>query len=311
MGIIDIIIIVILLFGIYFGYKKGLLKQFTDFLILFISSFVSGRLSDILVAKLYNVVPFFNFFGKSEGLKSINIIFWKLILYLILIVIIILVLRLLINKTNLQSKILDSMVETTFSSKILGMVISIPLMIVFLFDIIILLSSPNFNLVCIYNSKVAYTIMTKNPILGRQNINLYANERYIIKRINEDDNNVENYKIINNDIINNFLKTKLVSKETVNDLENRNKLLGERRIKSKESDESSVENESKNNESSTNDENTSSDTLNDNNSNDDFEEDENEMQEEQVIDSDEEYDSDDGTDSDDGDDYCNQFPDEC
>ena len=112
MEIVNIVVIALLLFGVYLGYQRGLLKELTDFLILFLSSLLSGKLSDVLVGLLYKYIPFLNFNGKSEGLKSINIIFWKLVLYLLLLVVIIFIFNKIINKTKLSSKILDSMVET-------------------------------------------------------------------------------------------------------------------------------------------------------------------------------------------------------
>ena len=77
MQIVTIITILIFLLGIYIGYQKGFIKQLSDFLILFISSILASFISDKLFSILYKYLPFFNLSGKSEGLKSINIILWK------------------------------------------------------------------------------------------------------------------------------------------------------------------------------------------------------------------------------------------
>ena len=240
MEIVNIVIIALLLFGVYLGYQRGLLKELTDFLILFLSSLLSGKLSDILVGLLYKYITFLNFNGKSEWLKSINIIFWKLVLYVLLLVVTIFIFNKIINKTKLSSKILDSMVETNLINKVLGALVSVPLILTFIFNISLILSSPNFNFVSLNNSKLVYVIMTKTPVFSRKNMNLYANERYVIKRINEEDNTILNYKNVNDDIIKYMLKTKLIDDDKMKDLEKLNKLLGTR----KEKDSNNVNNES-------------------------------------------------------------------
>ena len=58
MEIVNIVVIALLLSGVYLGYQRGLLKELTDFLILFLSSLLSGKLSDILVGLLYKYIPF-------------------------------------------------------------------------------------------------------------------------------------------------------------------------------------------------------------------------------------------------------------
>lgn len=229
MGIIDIIVMIIFLFGLYIGYQKGVIKQISDLIILFISSFLAGRISDILFGILYNFLPFFNFNGKSEGLKSINIILWKLILYLLIIILLIFSIKKILFKLKLTDKIMDSIVEANLLSKILGVIISIPLMIILIFNVSLLMLSPNFNMTKVNNSKLVSLILKKTPVLSKENNNLHNNQKYIIKRINKKDNTLENYEQVNNDIIDNIINTNLVSKEKIEKLKEKDKLLGTRK----------------------------------------------------------------------------------
>ncbi len=231
MSVIDIIIILIITFGIYFGYQSGFIKRLNDLVVLFIASFFAGKISDILFGLLYKYFPFFNFSGKAEGLKSINIIFWKLILYIAIIILIMTLIKKIYIKLKIEDKISDSIIEANLISKILGAIITVPLMIIFLFDILLFLLTPNFNLTGVKNSKLASIIIEKTPILSNQNNNLYKNQKYIIERINQDDNTLENYKVVNNDIINNIIKTNLVSEDKIKFLEKKNKLVGVRKEK--------------------------------------------------------------------------------
>ena len=313
MEIVNIVVIALLLFGVYLGYQRGLLKELTDFLILFLSSLLSGKLSDILVGLLYKYIPFLNFNGKSEGLKSINIIFWKLVLYLLLLVVIIFIFNKIINKTKLSSKILDSMVETNLINKVVGALVSVPLILTFIFNISLILSSPNFNFVSLNNSKLVYVIMTKTSVLSRENMNLYANERYVIKRINEEDNTILNYKNVNDDIIKYMLKTKLIDDDKMKDLEKLNKLLGIR----KEKDSNNVNNESNDDTENLNSSSKEEDSYNnDSEEYDSNETDDSSSYEESDYESSGDVYEDDSEDAEieedeDDIDYCDQFPGDC
>lgn len=228
MQIVNIIIIFIFLLGIYIGYQKGVIKQLSDFLILFISSILASFISDKLFSVLYKYLPFFNLSGKSEGLKSINIILWKLIIYVLCILILILIIRQILIKTKLYDKIINSMVDISLLNKILGMIISLPLVLILIFNISLFLLSPNFNLKQLNDSKVISTIMIKTPVLSWQNKNLYNNQKYIIKRINKKDNTRKNLKKVNNDIVNNMMETGFINNSIINKLNKENKLLGTR-----------------------------------------------------------------------------------
>lgn len=313
MNIMDIVIVVIFIFGIYIGYQSGFIKQLNDLFILFVASFLSGRISDLLFNVLYRYLPFLNFKGKSEGLKSINIIFWKLILFVLVIMIIISLIRKIWIKLKIEEKINDTIVEVGLISRILGVVLSVPLMIVLTFDIILVLSSPNFNITSINKSKLASTIMEKTPILSKENGNLYNNQKYIIKRINEEDNTLEEYENVNEDIIQNMIDTNFISEDIIEKLRDKNKLLGERKEKEETSDETEEDEENYEDEGFEEDEELDDTDFEDN---EDFEsedfEDEEFIEDEEFEDDfeDEEFDEE-FDDEELSEEYCNEFPEDC
>jgi len=307
MGVIDIVIILVFIFGAYIGYQRGFIKEISDFVLVFIASFLSGKISDMLFGMLYKFFPFFNFYGKSEGLKAINIILWKLILYVIIIMLIILLIRKLYVKFKIKNKIMDTMVEANLVTRILGIVISIPLMMVLLFNILLVGLAPNFNLTSINNSKFVCFILEKTPVLSRENKNLYENQKYIIKRINEDDNTLNGYKNVNNDIVNNIIKTKLVSEDKILFLKKENKLVGNRKKEDNKEIKEELDNNSSSNENfNLKEENNKSETNN-NEISDDVEE-ESEVIVEEKIHTDESVDI---TEDIDKTNYCEDFPEEC
>ena len=63
MGIIDIIIILLILFGGLIGFKEGVIKKTTSFLGLFVVVIISFILKNYLSSFFYEYLPFFNFGG--------------------------------------------------------------------------------------------------------------------------------------------------------------------------------------------------------------------------------------------------------
>ncbi len=231
MGVIDLIIILFFIYGIYSGWQSGFLKMISNFIVLLITTLIAGKLSDIMFGVLYKFLPFFNFSGKTEGLKSVNIIVWKIILYILIFAIILTLIESLSVKFKIKEKITDSMINVSIIGKVFGSIFSVPLVFTLVFNAILILLIPFLNLKILFDSKISNMVMTKTPILSKANRNLYNNQTYIINRINKKDNTNKGYKKVNKDIVENMLDTNLVSKEIIETLEENNKLLGTRKKK--------------------------------------------------------------------------------
>ena len=228
MGVFDVVIVLIIIFGIYIGYQHCIVKQLVDLVILFASSFVAATLSKILGDALYGVLPFFNFTGKAQGFKSINIILWRLLIYIFLIIIIIAIIKKIMILIKVSEKISDTMVESNFISRVLGAVCAVPLMILFMFNVLMVLLLPNVNLTFVNNSKFSTMILEKMPVLSAKSSSIYESEKKIMKRINEEDNTKENLEQVNEDIIQILLDSDAVSDEKIEKLREDNRLLGTR-----------------------------------------------------------------------------------
>lgn len=229
MSIYDGIIILVLLFGIYLGYQRGIIKQATDFIVLLITMIIASPLSKLLCNKLlYPVLPFFNFMGDAKGIRSINLIVWRLIIYFLLIAIILLIVRRVFIKLKISAKIKESMVEAGIISKILGIIISIPLTVIVLYNVLIIINVPLINFDVAKESKVADFILEKTLIISSQNEDVYLSSNHARKQVFNKNNTDENYKNINNKIINNMLKNGLTTSDMIEKLEDKDKLVGTR-----------------------------------------------------------------------------------
>ena len=229
----NVIVVLIFLFFIYNGYKEGALRQVVNLLIYFISSVIAGFISDITVGFLYSYLPFLNFIGKSEGLKAINIIFWKLVIYALMVFGLVFLIKKLLLKTKIEDKLIDNEVMAGTTSKILGAVLSLLVAVVISFNVCLILLSPNLNLKSVNSSKLVKLVMKNTPVLSKMNGNLYKNESWIINRINKDDNTVDGFKDVNDDIVSHMSETNLINKNIISSLESKDKLVGTRKDKSK------------------------------------------------------------------------------
>ena len=229
----NVIVVLILLFFIYIGYKDGAIRSLSNLLIYLVTSILAGFISDKLIGILYKFLPFLNFVGKSEGIKVINIIFWKLALYLILMLFFVIVIKKILLKTSLEDKIIDSEISSGTISKILGVVISFAAGIIITFNVCLILLTPNLNLKSVSKSKLTKIVMEKTPILSKMNANLYENEKWIINRLNEKDNTKDGFETVNEEIISHVKETKLVKDDIIKELEDKDKLVGTRTEKQK------------------------------------------------------------------------------
>lgn len=229
MSIFDILIIVIILFGMYLGYQRGVIKELSDFGILLFSMLIASPISKLLCSLLYPVLPFFNFIGSIKGLKSLNIILWRLVFYFLILIILISIIRTVLLKIGLLRKISDTMVEAGIISKLLGLVVAFPLMIVFLYNVMFILNLPFINLDFTNDSKVYKMILEKTIIISKQNERVYLCENDTKKIVNGKYNTDKNYKVADDKILKSSIEHKLISYKNVKKLNDKKKLNGKRK----------------------------------------------------------------------------------
>lgn len=229
MSIFDVLIILVILFGMYLGFQRGLIKEVTDFAILLVTMLIASPVSKLLCKLLYSVLPFFNFTGNIKGLKSLNLILWRMIFYFLIIIILLTIVRKVLIKLKLLDKISDSIVEAGLISKILGVVISFPLMILFLYNVLMIVNVPFTSLNITNKSKVAKTILEKTFIVSSQNKDIYFSENDVNDIINSKYNTDQNYKNTNSRIVKSLVSNNLISEKIVDKLTKKGKIVGKRK----------------------------------------------------------------------------------
>lgn len=146
LNILDIIIIGIILFGMYIGYKRGVIKQGVMTIGLFIVLILSFVLKNPISALMYKYLPFFGFDMIIENATVINILVYELIAFVIAFSILEIILNILIKVSSIVEKILKATVILAIPSKILGAILGAIEYYLLTFVILFIISQPMFKI---------------------------------------------------------------------------------------------------------------------------------------------------------------------
>ena len=117
-------------------------------------------------------------------------------------------------KTGIKEKITDSSVEAGIISKLLGSLLSIPLVILFLYNIALLANVPNIKINEFATSKSKKIILEKTLIISKLNEGIYYSEEYANRLIYSKYNTNKTFKLVNKKIIDNTITNKLISRSS-------------------------------------------------------------------------------------------------
>ena len=225
MNIIDVsIILIILLFGVI-GLKRGLIKETISFLGFFLVIVLSFILKNPLSKIMYSYLPFFKFSGILKGTAFINILFYEIISFFIILSLLSIVLKLLVFASSIFEKLLRATIILSPPSKILGFIIGLIEGITWSFIILYIVSLPIINIKELKDSKIKKEVLKNTPILSN-----LTNDT--INSIDEVNDLIEEYKTSKKIIDKKFdlesldilLKYKIVSIDSMKELQNRNKI---------------------------------------------------------------------------------------
>ena len=220
---INIFLILIFLIGIIIGYKYGAHVIIYSFILLFVSMIVSSFISKYACDFLYKFLPFFNLNGKSMGLKSLNILIYRVVIYIFLLLLVIVLIDTLSNKLKIKDKLIDHMVEASKISQIVGAVTSLFLSFIVAFNILLIIGLPNINIKNV-NGKYVDIIYNKVPFASKNLKNVYDSYESVKDLVNSSENNKKSYKQVNESIIDILVQNEVISEDKINDLDN--KLVG-------------------------------------------------------------------------------------
>lgn len=167
MGIVDIVILIILLFGAIIGFKRGLLPQavsLAGFIFIIIGAFL---LKNPLSTFLYEKLPFFPFTGVLKGVTIINILLYEVIAFAIIMFALWIIYRVVLGVSRIFEKVLKITIIFEIPSKILGALLGLLENYMLVFIMLYVISLPVFNINLLKDSKLREPILQRTPILNK------------------------------------------------------------------------------------------------------------------------------------------------
>ena len=223
MNIIDAVIILIILSGAVFGFKRGFTKQVLSFLGVFLVVVLAFWLKNPVSIFLYEHLPFFKFGGVLKGVTILNIALYELFSLFILIAVFTFVLKILIFASSVFERILSFTIVLGIPSKILGAIVGVIESFVWIFIILYILSLPVLHIEVVENSKLRPGILKNTPILsGFANETLKVVEEFT--SLKEKYEQTPNANDFNRDTLDLFLGYNIITVDSVDRLIEKDKL---------------------------------------------------------------------------------------
>ena len=224
MEIVDIIILIIILFGAVIGFKRGFTRSLVSALGFIVIAILAFFLKNPLSVLLYENLPFFKFGGILKGVTVLNIALYELLAFVIVLAILGIALKILMVATSVFEKLLKMTIILGIPSKIMGAVVGAVEAFVIVFVALYVVSLPIFNISFVENSKWKNQILNNTPVLSAFSKKTMGvvNEFAGIKEKYEDNN--KNAEEFNKEVLDLFLKYDVVKVSSIDKLVEKGKL---------------------------------------------------------------------------------------
>jgi len=227
---IDIVIIILLLLGLFVGMTRGFTRQLVEtvgtIVVVVISFIFKGYLSNFFYATL----PFFNFSGRFEGLTALNLLLYEAIAFLVIFTLLSGILKILKMTTTIFEKLLNATFILGIPSKILGAIVGGINNLMFIFVGLYFLSLPVFGMTVITDSSVANTILYNTPVLtnlSSKHLDFFEDLDSLLEEYKNEADTDE----LNQHTLELLVSSNIVSASTVNNLIDKGKLKNLEKIK--------------------------------------------------------------------------------
>ena len=224
MSILDIVIILVILFGAVVGFKHGFSKQLLSFLGLIVIISISFLLKNPVSTFLYSFFPFFKFGGIIKGVTVLNILLYEAFAFMFIFSILLIIYRFVILASNLFEKFLKMTIILGFFSKILGMILGAFEYFIIAFIIIFILNFPVFGFDIVNNSKFGNIIIRKTPLLNlatKKTTEMTERFNNLKIKYQNKENSADEFNLETLDL---FLEYKIVSVKNIEKLIEKDKL---------------------------------------------------------------------------------------
>lgn len=163
MNIVDIVIILLIVVGALVGFKRGFIKSVVIFLGTILVFYLAFKFKSPVATFLYKNFPFFDF----NGLKSLNLLLYEGIAFILLLVGLFILLKVLILVSGIIEAILKMTVILAIPSKILGLIVGALHSYVIIYIVLLILSFPMFSIKSVQESKGRQIMLEYTPLLSK------------------------------------------------------------------------------------------------------------------------------------------------
>lgn len=224
MEIVDIIILIIILFGAVIGFKRGFTRSLVSALGFIVIAILSFFLKNPLSVLLYENLPFFKFGGILKGVTVLNIALYELLAFVIVLAILGIALKILMVATSVFEKLLKMTIILGIPSKIMGAVVGAIESFVIVFIALYIFSLPMFNISFVENSKWKKQILNNTPVLSsfsKKTMGVVDEFSGIKEKYKDNNKNAEEF---NKEVLELFLKYDVVKVSSIDKLIEKGKL---------------------------------------------------------------------------------------
>ena len=215
---VDATIVISLIIGALFGFKKGIIKGIVSLGLLIVAIIAAWFLKNPIAAIMYTKLPFISF---TSSTSIINIIIYEMIAFLIIAIILLLIVKLIMFFTGLIDKILSLTKVMGFASRILGLIFGFIETYIFIFiGLFLMYNFTNFYK-DIDNNTLALRMLDSTPILSPmiEKEKGAFDEIYALKSEYKEDDEEYNKKVFEV-----LIKYKVISVNTAKQLVNEGKI---------------------------------------------------------------------------------------
>ncbi len=173
MNFVDIIMIILLIYGAYKGYRYGgfsaAINLAGTILVFVLAYFIKNPVSEYM----YLHWPFISFGGIFSGISVFNIIFYEGLAYVLCVVVLSIILKIILKLTGIIDKILDATIILALPSKIFGIVCGLFQYFIYVFLILFVMAQISFTSKYYNESYLGDKILSNTPGLSLITKNIY------------------------------------------------------------------------------------------------------------------------------------------
>ena len=169
MSLLDIIIVMIIVFGALIGFKRGIIKQGLVTIGIEVILILSFILKNPISAFMYKNLPFFSFNGLYENISVLNILLYEVIAFALVFSILSTILLVLIRISKSFDKVLKLTLLFSLPSRILGAILGACEYYLIVFIVLFILMQPVFQISSndlFLDSKLKDIVLKNTPFIS-------------------------------------------------------------------------------------------------------------------------------------------------